>query len=382
MIKTILLGYALFFVTTFNSIALQVGNTAPRLDVAKWLKNGPASIIMTSAQNAAIKPCRAIEFWGTWNPNLRNDILTLNYLQQRYHKNGLQIIAISREPAQQIANTLKRFTIHYVVGADRGSHTTLQYMGDDQIFPKIFLLNQKREIIWKGEIADFAAILKKYFQGNLDIEQQIAIGKMHDQLRLALRSFNSTTAEKIIKKILTIDPDDGFSVRAAMFIYEKSRRPKIACEFIDKRITAVPTNITYRLIKLQLLQQYFAENITAINRFSQQTAKAFSNQPEALNELAWFLLNNFPFTPDIILTAFKVAKRAAEQIKTSNDTVQINIINTTLARAYCIVGNPERALKLQTKVSLTVTDPQDKKASLKYEKYYRQLVKLRQRQQL
>jgi thiol-disulfide isomerase/thioredoxin len=379
MKKLLLICCCLLFIIAFNSSALQVGNTAPRLDVSEWLNNGPASIVLKESKDSSIKPCSAIEFWGTWNPNLKNDILTLNYLQRRYRKQGLQIIAVSREPVKQIKKALNLFPVNYTVAADRDSRTTLQYMGDDHVFPKIFLVNQQREIIWKGEVADLENILKKFFKGNFDVNRQVTIGKMHTKLRLALRSFNGKDAEKIINNILKDDPEDGFAIRAAMFIYEKSNRSATALKFIDKRIAAVKDNINLRLMKLRLMQQQFPDKITEINTFAQQTVKDFSEQPEALNDLAWFLLNSFPFTPDIILTALKAAQNAAAKTVDDKDVEKKAIINTTLARAYCIIGNPEKALKLQEQLSLTITNPQQKKQSLKYEKYYRQLVKLRKR---
>ncbi|MCF6176387.1 MAG: redoxin domain-containing protein [Victivallaceae bacterium] len=377
--KKLLLVCGLIGFVMFNSFALQVGNTAPRLDVDKWLKNGPASIIMKATEDDSVKPCRAVVFWGTWNPNLKNDILTLNYLQHRYRKQGLQIIAVSREPVKQIKKALKVFPVNYAIAADRDSRTTLQYMGDDHVFPKIFLVNQQREIIWKGEIADLENILKKFFKGNFDVNRQVTIDKMHNKLRLTLRSFNTQDAEKIINNILRDDPTDGFAIRAAMFIYEKSNRPATAIAFIDKRIAAVKDDINLRLMKLRLMQQYSPDKTTEINTFAKQALKDFSEQPEALNDLAWFLLNGFPFTPDIILTALKAAQNAAAKTVDDKDVEKKAIINTTLARAYCIIGNPKQALKLQEQLSLTITNQQQKKQSLKYEKYYRQLVKLRKR---
>jgi peroxiredoxin len=376
MKNILLFCFVLLLFATSNIFALQVGNTAPRLDVDKWLKNGPASIIIKTPKDASVKPCRAIIFWGTWNPDLRNNILTLNYLQRRYKAKGLQIIALSREPVKKIEPVIKRFSINYVLGADRGSRTTLQYMGNDQVFPKVFLVNQQRVIIWKGEIVDLAGVLKKLFKGNFDINRQVTINKLHTKLRLALRSFSSENAELIINNILKIAPDDGFAVRAAMFIYDKSNRPTAALKFIEKRIAAVPENMAYRLMKLRLLQQLDPNDLTIINKFAQQTAKDFAQQPRELNEFAWFLMNNFQFTPDIILTALKSAKNAAVQMTTSKDIEQKIIINTTLARAYSIIGNLKQALKLQEQTSLLITNPQDKKQSQKYEKYYRQLIEL------
>ena len=379
MKKLLLICFVLLLFLTSNIFALQVGNTAPRLDVDKWLKNGPASIIIKASKDASVKPCRAIVFWGTWNPDLRNNILTLNYLQRRYKTAGLQIIALSREPAKQIETVIKRFSINYALGADRGSRTTLEYMGDDHVFPKVFLVNPNREIIWKGEIVDLEGVLKKLFKGNFDVNRQVTINKLHTKLRLALRSFSSERAELIINNILNIAPDDGFAVRAAMFIYDKSNRPTAALKFIEKRLKAVPDNMTYRLMKLRLLQQLAPDDLTIINKFAQQTAKDFSQQPRELNEFAWFLMNNFQFTPDVILVALKSAKNAAAQMKTSKDIEQKIIINTTLARAYSIAGNLEQALKLQEQTTQLITNPQDKKQSQSYEKYYRQLVKLHKR---
>lgn len=376
--RNILFLLCLTMAFAVTSVATEVGSIAPRLRVEKWLRNGPVSLLVPEEDPERGNKYFAVEFWGTWSPACRDAIPVLNYLQRKYRKKGLTVVGIIREDEPKVKKFLENIKTEYAIGIDEDSKTTLQYMPLDRIFPKVFLINGAREVVWKGEVIDLEGVIELVYRGGFDAEKQKRISALHKELQLAMRSSLLEDAEKIIKNILNEDPRDGLAIRAAVFVYGGNNQSEKAFAFIDERIKAVPDSMRLRLMRLELMRQY--PDIDAdVAAFARKTATAFSKNPEALNELAWTLMRDFPYAPGCLTVAFDAAKKALDEMPGEIDARDRAAYFTTLARAYCKAGLPEKAVEYQKEAVALLKDDEGGKEAKQLVEYYKQALELRLR---
>ena len=98
MKKTALLTSIFILLSTVTCLALKEGDSAPEIQVASWIKNGPIDL-----KNNIGKKIFIVEFWST---ECKPCIQAMPYLQrlQKEFKNDLQIISISTESATVVKN--------------------------------------------------------------------------------------------------------------------------------------------------------------------------------------------------------------------------------------------------------------------------------------
>ena len=75
--------------------------------------------------------------------------------------------------------------------------TTLNYLGESRLLPRIYIINTKNEIIWDGEVTDLASILKKIYKGTYNSKVQGKVSTLQQELEVSLRSGNVKETIKI-----------------------------------------------------------------------------------------------------------------------------------------------------------------------------------------
>jgi thiol-disulfide isomerase/thioredoxin len=68
-----------------------------------------------------------LDFWATWCGPCRMVVPKLDDLQARYGAQGLSVLGVSTEDAQDVASFAQRMSIRYTIGVDRRSETTRSY---------------------------------------------------------------------------------------------------------------------------------------------------------------------------------------------------------------------------------------------------------------
>jgi tetratricopeptide (TPR) repeat protein len=318
--------------------------------------------------------------WGTWSPACRNSIPMLCYLQNKYHSKGLQIIAISREKTKVVEKFLDtRPQINYAVAIDDKSLTTLTYLGESRLLPRIYIINTEGRIIWDGEIADLAMILKKIYRGSYNIDIQRAISTMQQDLEVSLRSGNARETIKLTDKILKLDPENGLAVRMRMFLYENLRQYDKAWDFINERMKITPDNNMLYFLKLDFVSRF--------PQYSQYAAplakgiyKHFKNDAQMLNNMAWGMLTKFPFDARVLPFSASCTQRALELAERDkmHKSFYASCLNT-MALVYYRCGMLEKALETQRKVSKLALADKAQKSSDDAEKFYKSALDLRKR---
>ena len=375
----ILLSFIAAITLAFSCPALQTGQKAVKLQIKKWLKNGPVKLDF--AQKVPEKHKQdlyLLVMWGTWSPACRNSIPMLCYLQNKYRSKGLQIIAISREKTATVEKFLDtRPQINYAVAVDDKSLTTLTYLGESRLLPRIYIINVEGRIIWDGEIADLAMIIKKIYRGSYNIDIQRAVSTLQQDLEVSLRSGNARETIKLTDKILKLDPENGLAVRMRMFLYENLRQYDKAWDFVNERIKLTPDNNMLYFLKLDFTSR-FPQYSKYAAPLAEDIYKHFKNDAQMLNNMAWGMLTKFPFDGKVLPFAAVCTQRALELAKQDkmHKSFYASCLNT-MALVYYRCGMLEKALETQRKVSKLALADKAQKSSDDAENFYKSALDLR-----
>lgn len=366
---------------SFSATALQTGSQAVPLEISKWLKNGPVSLnIGKKVPESQKNDLYVLVLWGTWSPACREAVPMLIYLQNKYHGKGLSIIAVSRETCEEVEKFLDEYPrINYAVAVDSKSLTTLHYLGESRLLPRIYIINTENEIIWDGEVADLSQVLEKIYAGAYRPDVQKKVSALQQELEVNLRSGNYPEAIKNSDKILQLDPENGFAIRIRLFIYENNRQTDKAWDFLEARISRTPDNTMLYFIKLDFIARFPQYNKYAAE-LAKEVKKRFHNDARMLNLMAWGMLTRFPFSGEILPLAVDCARRALELAAADKDNqaFQAGCLNT-MALAYYRCGLPEKALETQRRASQLAMDDNARNSSSEAEKLYESALELQKK---
>src|SRR5262245_33682242 len=109
----------------------QIGDKAPAVKVAKWMKETPPTL---PGGKDADKHVFLVEFWATWCGPCKTSIPHLSELQQKYAKDGLVVIGVSNEDPETISTFMNKknkgqaLEMSYYVASDDEMATNNGYM--------------------------------------------------------------------------------------------------------------------------------------------------------------------------------------------------------------------------------------------------------------
>lgn len=329
---------------------LQPGNKAPELDVAKWLRNGPVSL--EKPDDLAHDIIYVIEFWGTWSQQSVEFIPHLKYLQKKFEKNGLVIVAISKESEAKVTEFLQKYPdLNYSIGLDNNSKTSKAYMDIMTLLPKLFIVDSKQKILWDGEVFDLESALNKIFEGKFDLDEQKKISVYRKEMQVSMQTGADESVWALSDKILDLDPRNSFGLRARLFHHEKKGQIDEPIKFLERRIKKDPDYHHLYFIKMELLTRKKAPP-EEFSKLAEEMLRRFNKNPDIMNELAWNLLDTVPFgavSPEI---AFRASEKAVEGLAgmQEKDNLKEASFYNTFARACYSIGLLEKAYSMQEKV--------------------------------
>jgi thiol-disulfide isomerase/thioredoxin len=82
-----------------------------------------------------------LDFWATWCAPCRVVIPKLDALQARYGAQGLSVLGVSTEDAQDVALFAQRMGVHYGMGVDKHADTTRTYGVSS--FPTLVVIDKR-----------------------------------------------------------------------------------------------------------------------------------------------------------------------------------------------------------------------------------------------
>jgi len=159
-----------FVLTAQVTLAIELGDTAPPLKIATWVKGGPVDLKAGKGKSIYV-----VEFWATWCPPCRTSIPHLTELQKKYKDKGVVVIGVSDEEASVIKPFVDKMgdSMNYVVAADDGGKTGQAYMQAFGItsIPHAFIVDKAGAIVWEGGISGrFDQALEQVVNGKYDLE--------------------------------------------------------------------------------------------------------------------------------------------------------------------------------------------------------------------
>ncbi|NOZ19466.1 MAG: TlpA family protein disulfide reductase [Planctomycetes bacterium] len=285
--------------------ALDMGDKAPPLHIAKWIKGDPVDPSKPDGKTTYV-----VEFWATWCPPCRQSIPHLSGIQERFKDKSVVVIGISTEDAATVAPFVaKQPKMDYHVAVDDAQKTSNVWMEGVGGIPHAFIVDKNGVVCWTGHpMAGLDEALEGIVAGTFDMATAKKITAKKDELQKALQS-------RDIEKILTV---------------------------VDELIKLEPTVYQHYDLKLKILN--YKKDTTGIVKTRKEAAQAFlkAKAQGALNNLAWAVATDDDLSRRDLDLALTCAQKAVDltERKSSADL-------DTLARVYYAIGLLDKAISTQ-----------------------------------
>ena len=308
--------------------SLTIGDKAPKLDVAKWVKGAPVKEFKKG--NIYV-----VEFWATWCGPCRVSIPHITELAHKF-KDKVTFIGVDVWETQAGSDdisymvTVEEFVkemgdqMDYNVAIDGPKGTmakTWMEAAEQNGIPTAFIVNKDGLIVWIGHPMMMDDVLAKVVEGNYDVqtakaefERQKAEEEAMEKLYAKLgEAYGSGDIDAVIKEL-------------------------------DKAIAEMPViKDTLLELKLQILMEEKPEQVVSLARELFKGDK--KDDATFLNNTAWWMVEEDkpPVKMDYKL-ALAMAERACELTK-HEDPMNLD----TLALAHFRNGNVKKAIEIQEK---------------------------------
>ncbi|MEN6307771.1 MAG: redoxin domain-containing protein [Anaerohalosphaeraceae bacterium] len=171
----------------------QLGQPAAKLDGLTWIKGEPVTF-----QSGKIY---VVEFWATWCPPCKASIPHLTEIQKKYKDKGVTVIGISNEA--DALEKVKSFvaekgdTMDYTVAVDVSRTVNDAYMKayEQGGIPTAFIVDGKGNIVWYGHpMSDLDEVLSQVTAGTFDMT---AYAKAKAEREATMRQLQASLREYV-----------------------------------------------------------------------------------------------------------------------------------------------------------------------------------------
>jgi thiol-disulfide isomerase/thioredoxin len=291
---------------------LKVGDEAPALKVAKWVKGKPITL-----SEGKDKQIYVIEFWATWCPPCRQSIPHLTKIAQHFEKSNVTIIGVSIDSEKTKAKVEPFVTdmgkkMEYTVawdGDDGAANKAYMEAAGARGIPHAFIVGKDGKIAWQGHPMDGMDLKIAELVGDTAYAEE---AKKVKELRDKLQSDMSGE-----------DFDKGLA-------------------HLDELIKVEPSESQWSILKYRVL--IMKKDPKAAEKWGQELV-AKVEDAEALNELSWRIMteDEFADSKDLKL-ALAMGKKANELTGGKNWEIL-----DTYARALFENKNAKEAVETEKK---------------------------------
>lgn len=326
--RGILLGTVLLMALTSWAQTLKVGDPAPTLPVAKWVKGQPVR---------EFEPGKVyvVEFWATWCGPCRQTIPHLTKLAEKY-AGKVTIIGVSvwervdRDNPQAHIQRVEKFVqemgnrMNYVVAVDgvdgKIAQAWMRAAGQNGI-PTAFVVNQQGRIVWIGHpMGGLDRVLEQVIAGNFDWKAE---AERQQRRQAQMEALQQDYVE-----------------------YAQLMRQNKHADALKKLDEMIPKYTEFAELKVMRFETLLRVDEKQAYAYALQLAQnEFKDDAQVLNQLAWRIVDDEAKpalqSPDYA-AAITIARRAVELTKERDP-----MILDTLAYAYFKHGDVQNALKYQ-----------------------------------
>lgn len=344
-ILTVMAALILCHASGASAQTLGIGDPAPKLEVKEFVKGKPFSKFEKGRTYV-------VEFWATWCGPCRTSIPHLTALQKKHKEVTFLGVSVFENDQKAVKPFVKEMgdKMGYSVamddvpaGAGRGegkmAKSWMQAAGQDGI-PAAFIINGEGRIAWIGHPMSMDKPLEQIVAGKWDIEAAIAANREEQAQRRKMAE-----------------------LRGKLTKAQQSGDPKKMLEVIDEAITDDPKmESMLGLQRLFLLVRQIGDKEKALQYGEHLLSKPLKDNPQALNGLAWMLVD--PDAPKLDPAFAGLAVRAAERADELTGGKDAAVADT-LAKAYFDNGSPAKALETQERaIQLAKGTPLEKDPGL------------------
>jgi thiol-disulfide isomerase/thioredoxin len=342
VLTTLILVPALYLAPQSALAELGVGDKAPPLTIAEWVKGKPVDL------GKDLGRIYMVEFWATWCPPCKASVPRLTEFQKKFAKDLTIIGVTAPDDRGNTKSAVRRFvkekgaTMDYTVAVDKGESTTKAYMTAAGVMgiPHAFLVGRKGHILWQGSPLDpeLDSVLAQIVKGSYDITKaktQAEVLRRFQQLDFPAQMGQWSVVWDGLIGILKIDPGNTEALDILMQIYINETR-----------------------------------DVKAFRHWASSHLASHRGDPKIMRTLATAMMNNGDLAtraPDLALEA----ARAAYEGSGKRDALTMAVY----ARSVYQVGNLDRAIELQ-KEALSIAEEDDRKVVQGVLDYYELCKKL------
>lgn len=298
---------------------LTIGDEAPAMEVAHWLKGEP----VTSFEPGRIY---VLDFWATWCSPCRVEIPHTSKMQQKYDDYGVTFLAISDERLQTVVKFLCKADSEDVLwndkigytlttDPDRSTHKAYMTAAAQDGIPTTFVIGKDGRIEWIGDPTEMEGVLEQVLRDAWDrasfaVEYEKAVAPARQAVRLSDKMTEAadrgdwTQAVAAAEELLEAQPD---------FVRIKTR-----------------------LFRKMLHQ---SDDPAVTFGYGRRVMREHWDDEKTLNTLAWFTVDdrNVPFRD------FDFALEAALRANEVTDGKSASILDT-VARVHFERGDVDEAV--------------------------------------
>lgn len=368
-----------------TAFAAELGDPAPPLQIAEWVKGQPVDLAAGKGKAVFV-----VEFWATWCPPCRQSIPHLTEMQRKFKEKNVVFVGVTDEQAPAVKEFVDKMgeKMDYAVAVDKERKTAAAYLEAFGIggIPHAFIVDREGRIAWQGHpMADLQAALTQILDGKYDF----VMAKKRHHVRQLMEAFyglaakeeNPARQEALAKELEALDKELGGLMPGRKFdaneIRREARFNKLLREYqmavsqkkdaaglakLEKPLLEVaPKNFDpaeFRAgVEVQGLWRSYMQAViegndeAKIAEATKQLEAVKVKSPVVLNEIAWTLLTHERIKKRDAKLALKFAQAANDGCGGKEPAVL-----DTLARALFVNGQFQEAVAQQKKAVELSTD--------------------------
>lgn len=386
------LAVGLFTTSIVQAANANLGDPAPALQIAEWVKGGPVDLAAGKGKKVFV-----VKFWATWCPPCRTSIPHLTELQKKFKGKDVVFVGISDEKLAVVKPFVEKQgdKMEYVVAIDKDRKTSAGYMQAFGVngIPHAFVVDKEGRIVWQGHpMADLEQTIQQVLDGKYDMSKAKRRAEaqqlMEEFYEVAGDDSQKARADELAQKLQALDTELGGIAPGQKFDPEQVRKQvrfstamreysqavmagkdeATLAELEKKAEPLAPEGFDFaeyrqRMRTQTTFREYLglAQNDGNADKLAEAAAKLSAlnvKNPMILNDIAWTLLTDERIKQRDLALATKFAK-AAYDVSEGKDASILD----TYARALFDSGKVSEAIDCQKK-AIELSEDKEAKDSL------------------